>query len=87
VVHVFLIEVVRSRDHPGSKRFKPGGMLRTDLVSNRCLLSASCPNLLSARYPATSLIPSVRRPLPRQRPLCRRKDPAAPCGNRTLWQQ
>src|SRR5450631_1802266 len=39
---------------PGSKHFKPRGILRTDLVSNRCPLSASRPNLLSQPYPATS---------------------------------
>jgi len=60
---------MRSRDHPASKRFKTGGTLRTDLVSNQCPLSASCPSLL-LEASITSLSPSAaRRPLPRQRPL------------------
>jgi hypothetical protein len=69
LVHVFLIEVVRSRDHPASKHFKLDGILRTYLVSNQCPLSASCPTLL-LEASTTSLSPSAaRRPLPRQHPL------------------
>src|ERR1035441_5029030 len=62
------ISVLSSRDHPGSKHFKLDGILRIDLVSNQCPLSATCPKPI-ARPANGPTRPLVRRPLPGQRPL------------------